>query len=173
MLAWVSLVCWAQRPEIGGIAGVPVTPSFTTGEEFHIGFGEAATSATRRYTVGPMLRVALPHGLGVELDVLYKRVGFDLLERFELFEYRYTRGIGSSWEFPILGSVRLPGRLPLRPYAIGGAALRAGNSVALSYYENVGGVVTPTRTLSYNPVLDGGADTVSRRAWEWRRVLGA
>ena len=52
-----------------------MTPSFTTGEEFHIGFGEGATSATRWYTVGPMVRVALPHGLGVEVDALYTRVG--------------------------------------------------------------------------------------------------
>jgi hypothetical protein len=65
-----------QPVEFGAKAGVPVTESFETSSFFTIEFGEGATSATRRYIVGPTVGIRLTHGFGVEFDVLYSRLGF-------------------------------------------------------------------------------------------------
>ena len=128
--------------EIGATAGVPLTESVQTGSEFHIGFGEGAMSATRRYTIGPSLRISLPHGFGVEFDALYKRLGFDDRQDTALI-LDYTRVIANSWEFPILATVRFLRRLPLKPYAAGGAAFRITSASSLSTYETFPGQTTP------------------------------
>jgi len=122
LFAYIPLACCGQTVEIGVRAGVPLMQAFETGSEFHIDFGEGATSATRRYTVGPMWRVSIPHGFGVEFDVLYKRLGFDDVQKNLGVAYYYTRAIANSWEFPVLGTYRFLARLPVKPYVSGGAA---------------------------------------------------
>ena len=83
-------------------SGIPLTEAFETSSFFTIGFGEAATSATRRYTVGPMLELRLPRRLGMEFDVLYKRLGFDDVTKTAGVTLTYTHTSASSWEFPIV-----------------------------------------------------------------------
>ena len=73
---------------------------------------------TQRFTVGPMLEVRLPLGLGVDFDALYKRFN----------QTRTGVGItgtasktGSSWEFPLLAKYRF-GSWPAKPYVEGGVS---------------------------------------------------
>jgi opacity protein-like surface antigen len=108
---------WAQPFGAGIKAGVPATDFFSTqsGRFPYI-------ADTRRWTLGPMFELRLPFGLGVELDVLYKK-----------FDYRASfanpgasievSGRGSAWEFPLVGKYRFPGRVA-RPYVEAGLASR-------------------------------------------------
>jgi hypothetical protein len=127
-----TLPCFGQQIEVGVKGGVPITDAFETGEEFHLDFGEGATSATRRYTVGPVIEVRLPHGIGVELDVLYKRLGFDDLTKRAGVALTYTRTVANSCEFPILGKFRLPHATILHPYVEAGPSFRSLSGVSAS-----------------------------------------
>src|SRR6266849_1996698 len=77
MVPLLTASCFGQRLEIGAKLGVPLSPTFETSSFFTIGFGEGASSATRRYTSGPTGGLLLAHGFGLEFDGLYKRLGFD------------------------------------------------------------------------------------------------
>src|SRR5690242_8796025 len=59
-------VAWGQSITLGVIGGVPVTEAYETGTGLYPHFCNyaGASSATRRYTVGPELRISLPHGFG-------------------------------------------------------------------------------------------------------------
>lgn len=133
MLALVP-IGWGQSVEIGVTAGAPLTESFVTEKQFApFCHAEEATSATRRYTVGPTLRISLTHGLGITTGALYKRIGYDSLYGTAC-EYVYTRAIENSWEFPVLVTYRLPGRLPAAPYVAAGPAFRFTTNVSLTAY---------------------------------------
>ena len=70
----------------------------------------ALFSEDKLYTVGVMLDVHLPAGLGIELDLLYRRLSTD-------------RVGGGAWQFPLLGKYRL-GAGRVKPYAAAGLAFR-------------------------------------------------
>ena len=130
LFAVVALPCIGQRLEVGAKAGVPITDTFETSSFFTIEFGEGATSATRRYTIGPMVGVRLPHGLGIEFDALYRRVGFNRLTKSAGVILDATHTTANSWEFPILAKVFVR-RLPvLKPFIDGGIAFRTINGVS-------------------------------------------
>jgi len=101
-LVATALPCFGQPVEFGVKGGIPLTEAFETGSFFLIEFGEGATSATRRYTIGPTVETRLPHGFGVEFDVLYKRLGFDDLTKdlgvnlFPPADFRKFLGISSA-----------------------------------------------------------------------------
>jgi hypothetical protein len=95
-----------QKIEVGVKGVIPLTSTFDTGSFFRLGFGNGATAATRRSKVGPTIEVRLPRGLGVELDALYTRVGFDAENEIALVDTR-TRTTAASWEFPLLAKLHL------------------------------------------------------------------
>src|SRR6266571_4904907 len=95
----IALPSVGQRLEIGARAGVPITDTFETSSAFNITFGEAADSTTRRYTIGPTVGVRLQHGLGVEFDALYRRVGFNSLTKSGGVMLAARHTIANSWEF--------------------------------------------------------------------------
>ncbi len=71
------------------------------------------TNLPSRWTLGPMLEVDLPVGLGIEFNALYRRIGYnDLLDN--------TAG---AWDFPLLLKYRFPG-IVARPYVAGGWVFR-------------------------------------------------
>ncbi len=83
----------AQGVSFGLSAGVPLTNMATADS------GTIAT--TGRYTFGPSLRIALPRGFGLDVDLLYKRLDFGFasnpvrvtahrLELVPLFRYAFT-----------------------------------------------------------------------------------
>ena len=154
LLAFIPLACWSQTVEIGVQGGVPLTQSFETGSFFTIDFGEGAMSATRRYTVGPMVRMSLPRGFGVELESLYQRLGFDDVVKLAGIELVHTRAIANSWEFPLLGTYQFLRRLPVKPYVAAGPAFRT--TAAASLYNNatIGTQPFPIAQPTSSSILD-------------------
>lgn len=61
-----------------------------------------STSESRRYTVGPMATVGLPFGFRLEVDALYRRVGYLVANSDILGGSSNLRERGNSWEFPII-----------------------------------------------------------------------
>ena len=125
--------------DVGFVGGMPLTTAFATGKQQpHFCYDEEATSATRRYTVGPELRLAWPHDFGIEIDALYKRLGYDSV--FDVgCDSVYTRSIQNSWEFPVLVTHPLPRRLPGALYLTGGPSFRIANDVSLTAYATYPG----------------------------------
>jgi len=85
------------------------------------------TTSTTPFTVGPMLELRLPLGIGAEFDCLWKR-------------YKQTVGsegiADSSWEFPLLAKYRLPG-IGARFYLEGGIT-----------HQRLGSVLTSLRAVT-------------------------
>lgn len=144
------LACYGQSLEFGVKGGVPVTRAFETGSEFHLAFGESATSGTRRYTVGPMLRAQIAGRFDIEFDALYKRLGFVDVTEVALAT-TYTRVIGNSWEFPLLGSYRF---LPVAPYISAGPSFRVTTAKFLSARNTFPGGGTVLPAPSGSPILE-------------------
>lgn len=106
----------AQAVSIGVRGGVPITDFFNTVQGRQ---GSYATN-TDRWTVGPTVALNLPLGFSVQLDALYRRLGWD-----------YTQVTGGtvqtvsadSWQFPLLAKwAFLPG--PVKPFVEGGASFQ-------------------------------------------------
>jgi hypothetical protein len=101
----------AAQLHVGVKAGVPLTDVTET-----VG-APALTNLPSRWALGLMVDVDLPLGLGVEVDALYRRVGYEgpagpgTLPRTE--ETReFTAGL---WDFPVIGKYRFRG-IPAQPY---------------------------------------------------------
>lgn len=118
----------AQRFQLGLEAGVPMTEYFRAGFlPFPGGGGAQYSAGTRRYTVGLSTEWHLYDGLGFEVGVLYKRMGYAYNEN----SFSSSSGVqstivydvkGSSWDFPIMMKYRF-GR-SRRPYVSGGYVVR-------------------------------------------------
>ncbi len=118
---------FAQGFYFGVKAGVPMTAYFETGRTASRCCDSEYSAATRRYTVGASAEWRLKHGIGFELDALYKRLGYVGIVR----EFNFGSGVlvrsafdakGNSWDFPLMAKYRF-GRL-LHPYVAGGGVLR-------------------------------------------------
>jgi hypothetical protein len=142
LLALLGTAGIGQTLEVGVAAGIPVTSAFETGYQTGVSAGPygpaGATSATRRYTVGPMIGVQLPRGFGVEFDALYRRLGFDqqysyfIPDQFETV-YVHVRTTAGSWDLPLLGRYQFRHFRALSPSVKGGVSFR-----------DLGGVSTTT-----------------------------
>jgi hypothetical protein len=154
LLTVVVTACFGQQIEIGAKIGVPVTSAFETGSEFHIDFGESATSATRRYTIGPMIGVQLSHRFGLEFDALYKPLGFDRLVKSGGLLFIHTRTTADSWEFPLVAKFRLLSLRAMSPYVAGGVSFRHSSRVSsVTEYSPESLVLTPRSTGSDSETL--------------------
>ncbi len=116
LLLLVAQASWAADwLAVGGRVGVPIRGSFV--EKVSDPTNDLVPS-TMNFAGGPSVELLLPFGLGVEVDAIYKRTTIDMVS-----EQGTTSDTASSWEFPLLAKVRLPGAV-LRPYVAGGAAFR-------------------------------------------------
>lgn len=118
---FVMLTCaYGQELRYGVKIGVPLTDYFDVGRFGTLHRGGDYATAIRRYTVGPAVEFRLIRSLGVELDALYRRAGYDAST--------YLVGVGTytssnfhvsanSWDFPLL----LKSRVPMFPHVIVGA----------------------------------------------------
>jgi hypothetical protein len=146
--------------QFGIRGGVPLTDPFETGSWFNIDFGESASAATRRYTVGPMAELRLPHGFGVEFDVLYKRLGFGDLNNSVALIYAYTNASANSWEFPILAKYRMRLIRRVRPYVDVGPSFRMVSSVSDSTVT----IIEQGYGYASGPVHSSGEPHLDRRS---------
>ncbi len=118
----------AQHIGVGLKGGVPLSDVLHP-EGRSIG-GAPFLADTQRFTLGPMLDIRLPLGLGFEFDALYKR--FDQTAGSVVPGTPVSK-TGSSWEFPLLGKYRFP--MPIvHPYVEAGVT-----------FNRLGGVLQPWR----------------------------
>jgi len=107
----------AQPLSFGVKAGVPITDAFET---FRGNQGSYFTN-TKRYLIGPTVQVNLPGRFAIEVDALYKRIGYQYEQ--PLPDTVYAKTVANSWEFPLLVKwAILPG--PVRPFVDAGASVR-------------------------------------------------
>lgn len=104
ILAVASVPAWGQL-HFGLKGGVPLNDAIDASGNF--------SSSFQRFTIGPMIDLDLPAGLGVEFDALYKKTGYAT----------GTEYTASSWEFPLLLKYTFKGHVA-RPYLSGGFVFR-------------------------------------------------
>jgi hypothetical protein len=175
-IALFPLAAFGQRLEFGVKVGVPLSEAFETGSFFTLGFGEQSISAVRRYTVGPVVEIALVRGFSVEFDALYRRLGFDDLTKSSGLEFDYTRTAGGTWDFPILGKFRFLHRAVVAPYVDGGVSFRRLNGVSSStvryfggfYAQEIGRSTAGTSAILNARSSRGGAVGVGVNIRAWR-----
>ncbi len=117
-LIGAALPALAQPVSIGVKVGVPITDAFETAK------GNSASYATntKRYLVGPSIQFNLPARFSVEIDALYKRLGYQY-DQSLTNQTVYAKTVANSWEFPALVKLAiLPG--PVTPFVAVGASLR-------------------------------------------------
>lgn len=115
MLSLFASAALAGPIGVGVKGGIPMTDFF---EVVNSGSAFRYDAVTRRYTVGPYFELRLPFGLGVEVDILYKRVGYES-QLSQPAGVTVSSTKGASWEFPLLAKYEFPGAL-VRPYIAGG-----------------------------------------------------
>ncbi|MBY0505538.1 MAG: PorT family protein [Bryobacteraceae bacterium] len=123
-MSQVSALCFfltsaalAQPISLGFKAGVPITDAFQTVQ----GNSGSYFTNTKRYLIGPTVQVNLPGRFAIEVDALYKRIGYQCEQASPSAVYAKT--VANSWEFPLLVKwAILPG--PVRPFVDTGAAWR-------------------------------------------------
>jgi hypothetical protein len=140
LITLVATGCFGQRIEVGAKVGVPVTAAFETASDFHSDFGESATSATRRYTLGPSIGVQLWRRFSLESDALYKPLGFDQLVKTGGVLFAHTRTTADSWEFPVVAKFRFLSLPVVSPYVAGGVSFRHSSRVSSVMQQYVGAI---------------------------------
>ena len=95
----------AQLINFGVKGGVPFNDAIQAAGSFSSNFS--------RWTVGPVLELNLPKGLGLEFDALYRRTGYSTSNVYN----------SGSIEFPLLVKYKFPGTLA-RMYLDGGFVFR-------------------------------------------------
>ena len=123
--------CCGQSLSIGVIGGVRGTDDLT---------GQGATSASKRYAVGPALDIGLPLGFGLEADALYRREGYHSF--FSTAPYTVFGAASDtyeeradSWEFPILVKHRLPFRVAMPFLELGYVPRVIHGSISTTYVD--------------------------------------
>ena len=113
------LTAAAQPVSVGVKGGVPINDAFDTAR----GNQSAYATNTHRYLVGPTVQFNLPWRFSVEVDALYRRLGFDYNQFGGPGSPTFITTRANSWEFPVLGKwAVLPG--PVRPFIDFGANFR-------------------------------------------------
>jgi hypothetical protein len=115
LLAFAIAACVAAQPIGFGLKlGAPLTDAVNLAT----GSGTLANTATR-FTIGPMVDLRLPFGVGIEADLLYRRVGADYT-----FSNTFSAGVhGNQWDVPVLLKYRFPFPI-VKPYLEAGPSFR-------------------------------------------------
>ena len=116
----IAAPAFPQLLSVGVKGGVPFTDAFNTARTGSLSY----ISATKRYTVGPMVEFRLPLGFGIEADALYKRINYTLTATGSNGQaVSGSLTTANTWEFPLQLKHRFaPG--PIAPYLAAGASFR-------------------------------------------------
>jgi opacity protein-like surface antigen len=101
---------------IGVKGGVPISDAFDAAR----GANAAYFTNTKRYLVGPTIEFHLPARFSIEVEGLYKRVGYQYQATGPFVQ---TSTVADSWEFPVLGKWEITGG-HLRPFVDAGVSIR-------------------------------------------------
>jgi hypothetical protein len=108
---------------LGVRAGVPLTDITET-----ISSGSVLKNLPSRWSVGPMVELDLPAGFGVEVNALYRRVGYEGPAGRGPLSGEIREFTDGLWDFPIIAKYRFPGAVG-RPYIGGGWTYRRLNDL--------------------------------------------
>jgi opacity protein-like surface antigen len=111
-----ALLCGGEFVSLGVKGGVPITDAVDAVR----GTNASYFTDTKRYLVGPTFEVHLPARFSVEVDALYKRIGY----QYQASDpFVHSKTVANTWEFPLLGKFEiLPG--PVRPFVDAGVSFR-------------------------------------------------
>ena len=109
----------AQPVSVGVKVGVPVTDALETFR----GNQAAYVTNTHRYLVGGTVQLNFPFRFSIEVDALYRRLGYEYNQFAGVGSPTATRTVANAWEFPVLGKYAIFGG-PLRPFVDAGANFR-------------------------------------------------
>jgi len=141
----------AQFISLGIKGGVPVNDEFQTSFNYR--------NEAKRYVVGPMLQINLPMRFAVEVDGLYRRIGYSTNTTDILGNLFNAAVRANSWEIPVIVKYHLTPGL-IRPYVGAGYAVQGITNVsgAVSAFSKT--VFNPEANLINNPahgvVVEGG-----------------
>jgi opacity protein-like surface antigen len=137
---------FAQPIGFGLKLGAPLTDAASLAN----GSGNLANTATR-FTIGPMVDVRLPFGVGVEADFLYRRVDSSYTVS------ALSAGVsGNQWDLPILLKYRFAFPI-IRPYIEAGPSFRWLTNVNHNY--SCSGVECAAIAITFGPDKNGAGLT--------------
>ena len=121
LLLLFSSAAFPQRLLVGAKGGIPLTTGFSGGIDYHTVY----SPIVRRYVFGPTVDIGLSRNVRLDLDVLYRRTGWDSFGRLvdQLEPFQSTVRIG-AWDFGALPKRVLRNNSGLRPYAGAGVTFR-------------------------------------------------
>jgi opacity protein-like surface antigen len=125
----IAALAAAQNLGVGIRAGTPINDAFDAAS----GLARNYRNVPQRFTIGPTFEVRLPFRLGIQLDMLYKRLKYETA-----FEQQATVTTANQWEFPLLAKWRVtPG--PIAPFIETGISWRRIQGVSSSIVGTGGG----------------------------------
>lgn len=110
LLLFIAPAAWSQHLGFGIKVGAPFTDVISS--------NGGRITESGRFAIGPMAELRLPF-VGIEADALYHADSYRLQSGATS-----TQGSGSSWQFPIVGKIRLPATPILKPYGEAGVSFR-------------------------------------------------
>ena len=139
---------------VGVVAGATLTPNFSTVQESFGDFGTVYSSGPRNFLVGPMVEIALPKGLFVELDAIHTPVSSHLQGNFDGGAFSSATTV-TTWNLPLLGKYKFKVR-GVRPFIEAGPSFRDASAVRWASPHGVTagvGVETHFRRLKIAPAV--------------------
>jgi opacity protein-like surface antigen len=145
LVGLVSCSLSAQIVSVGVKGGVPINDALDAVQ----GPGSVYAVTNHPYLVGGTVQLNLPARFSIEVDGLYRRLGYE--NQVPIFVTGVpnpgavtTRTTANSWEFPVLGKYAfLPG--PIRPFVDAGANFRH-----IMGAEQTGGQVAGVAELAHD-----------------------
>jgi hypothetical protein len=172
---------FGQSWQFGIKAGIPLTEYFDTGSSGSLHGSSDYSAATRRYTVGGSIEKRLPAGFGLEMDLLFHRMGYaGTVNYFDSANGGFQNSAidvnGDSWDSPLMLKHRF-GR-GIHPYVVGGGVLRYAGPVRGRVTLTSGSLASGTSSTAvfdtsdpsdlykrFYPGLTAGAGIEARAAW--------
>ena len=121
-----SAAAWAQSFSFGVKAGVPLTAALQDKITMGVDTLFRTYSKSKLFVAGGMIELHLPLGLSIEADALYHPLNLSQANTVIPLPLRLSSKTITSFEFPVLGKLKLPVPIPLlHPYAEAGPEFRA------------------------------------------------
>lgn len=158
-LTFALLSPLAAQLHLGVKGGVPFNDAIKAPNPFRSEFA--------RWTIGGVAELDLPAGLGVELDLLYRRTGFSPADSIPA---PGGDAVGNSWEFPLLLKYKFPGILA-RPYIAGGLSFRKLTDIPNLRQDGARGVVLGAG-IRFSALLLRISPEVRYTRWNNQALLG-
>ena len=149
----------SQSFYLGIKAGTPLSASTASAMIGGRGGAGLSTLNIRRSTIGPSFEIALPVGLRLEADALYKRLDRTEHRFFNPVFGNISRLAANTWEFPLLLKYSCE-HGTFRPFVVAGGVFRRIHSFEGSTETFAGGFQPPYSVTRYRvdePLTQGGA----------------